>query len=305
MSIINKYKKYFFNPKKLIIPLGTRGFFNWLSDRKYLELAYWAQTGRKLNLKNPKTFNEKIQWLKLYDRKPEYSIYADKYEVRQFISATIGSEYLIPLIGIYKSVDEINWDDLPKQFVLKCTHGSGSNIICPDKSKLNIEDAKIKLKKWMKKSWFWFGREWPYKNIKPRIIVEEFLINEENSIPNDYKCWAFNGEVKFINVHFHEEGKTKINIYNTDWKLQSFGMVYNNNLKINHIKPLNLVRMIKISEKIAKKIGSCFLRVDFYEVNGKLYSGEITFYPTSGFIRFFPDHNELDRKYGDLLELKR
>lgn len=303
--MISKIVKIFKNPKVIILYLLSTRISRIIPDTIFLKIKYRIKVGKVLNLSNPKTFNEKLQWLKLYDRKPEYSIYADKYEVRQFISDTIGSEYLIPLIGIYKSVDEINWDDLPKQFVLKCTHGSGSNIICPDKSKLNIEDAKIKLKKWMKKSWFWFGREWPYKNIKPRIIVEEFLINEENSIPNDYKCWAFNGEVKFINVHFHEEGKTKINIYNTDWKLQSFGMVYNNNLKINHIKPLNLVRMIKISEKIAKKIGSCFLRVDFYEVNGKLYSGEITFYPTSGFIRFFPDHNELDRKYGDLLELKR
>ena len=141
-----------------------------LPDKLFLKKKFRYHTGKKLNLKNPKTFNEKLQWLKLHDRRPEYVTYVDKYAVKDYIKDTIGEEYLIPLIGVYNSVDDINWSQLPNQFVLKCTHGSSSNIICTDKRKLNIKDAKSKLKKWMNKNWFWYGREWPYKNVKPRII---------------------------------------------------------------------------------------------------------------------------------------
>lgn len=303
MRIIRIFKRYLRSPRKLIKVLGALGWFNWFSDRIYLKLVFWAETGKKLNLKNPKTYNEKLQWLKLYDRKPEYSIYVDKYAVRSYIEKTIGDTYLIPLLGIYNSVEEIDWNSLPNKFVLKCTHGSGSNIICTDKNKLDIQASKMKLNKWMKKSWYWFGREWPYKNVKKRIIAEKFLYGIGQAIPKDYKFWTFNGKVKFTNVHFHDNYKTKINIYNRNWELQNYGMVYENDLNILHKKPRNYNKMINYSEKIAKELKLRFVRVDFYEVGDKIYSGEITFFPTSGFIKFYPDHNTLDKKYGDLLKL--
>lgn len=289
------------NPRKLIKPLGHNGFFNWLPDRPYLKLVYWGETGRRLNLNEPHTFTEKLQWLKLHNRKIEYSNYVDKYAVRAHIADTIGEEFLIPLIGVYKSVEEIDWKELPQKFIIKCNHGSGTNIICTDKSRFNIEEAKKKLNFWLKKSWYYFGREWPYKNVKKKIIIEKFLQDEKQDIPMDYKFWVFNGSVKFINVHFKKNGETRINIYNRDWTLQNFGMVYENDLKCIHQRPKNYKIMIDCAEKIAKSLP--FLRVDFYEVNGKAYSGEITFYPTSGFIRFHPNHDELDKMYGDLLNL--
>ena len=150
-----------------------------IPDIPFLKLQYRYHLGQKLNLKNPKTFNEKIQWLKLYDKKPEYTTYVDKYAVREHIKEIIGEEYLIPLIGVYDSVDDIDWDRLPNKFVLKCTHGSSCNIICEDKSELDIETANRKLTKWMNRNWYWYGREWPYKNMKPRILCEEYLVEKK------------------------------------------------------------------------------------------------------------------------------
>src|SRR5690606_20869532 len=152
-----------------------------------------GETGKFLNLRNPKTYNEKLQWLKLYDRNIDYLKYVDKYEVRSYIKEKIGEEYLIPLIDVYDSVEEIDWDSLPDKFVLKCTHGSNCNIICKDKKELDIEDSKNKLEKWMKKSWYWFGREWVYKDLKPRIICEKYMVDESGVELKDYKFFCFNG----------------------------------------------------------------------------------------------------------------
>lgn len=145
---IRNIKRYLKNPKKLILTLVRYGWFHWLLDKSYLKLIYWGEMGKKFNLQNPKTYNEKLQWLKLYDRNPEFSIYADKFDVRKQISETIGDKFLIPLLGVYNSVEEINWNALPNQFVLKCTHGSGANYISSDKNKLNIKEAQKKLRSW-------------------------------------------------------------------------------------------------------------------------------------------------------------
>src|SRR5690554_3625830 len=157
---------------KFTTSLGSRKFLNFLNDKTYLKLAYYGKMNKKLNLKNPKLFTEKLQWLKLNDRNPLYTELVDKYAVRTYIKEQLGKEYLIPLIAVYDKVNEIEWDKLPNQFVIKCTHGSGSNIICRDKNRLSIKESNKKLKKWMRKNWYWFGREWPYKNVKPRIIIE-------------------------------------------------------------------------------------------------------------------------------------
>ena len=155
-----------------------------LPDKIVLKYEYKRIMGRKLDLKNPQTFNEKLQWLKLYDRKAEYTIYSDKFAVREYIKKTIGEEYLIPIIGVYDTVDEIPWNELPNQFVLKCNHGSGCNIICKDKNNLDIDDAIKKLNKWIRKNYYYSTREWPYKNIRPRIVCEVYLGKLEE-VPND------------------------------------------------------------------------------------------------------------------------
>lgn len=264
-----------------------------LPDIIYLKMRYRYHTGKKLNLKEPRTFNEKLQWLKLYDRKPEYSIYVDKYAVRSFIAETIGEEYLIPLIGVYNCVEDIDWDSLPKKFVLKCTHGSGANIICTDKDKFDIEKAKKKLKKWMNKNWYWYGREWPYKDVVPRIIIicEQYL-TDSGDVPDDYKVdykvLCFNGKAKLIEVHIDRYGDHRQDFYDTNWNKTKISqdppksdLVYS--------KPDKLEEMIILSEKLAAEM--IHVRIDWYIIKDKLYFGEITFFDGSGFVPF-EDYND-------------
>lgn len=274
-------------PRKVLRVLGDKGLLNWIPDKQYLKLVYWGETGKRLNIIDPKSFNEKLQWLKLNDRKPEYRIYVDKYAVRSYIAETIGEEYLIPLIGVYDKVEEIDWDSLPDKFVLKCTHGSGSNIICPDKNKLNIEEAKKKLKKWMNKNWYWFGREWPYKDIKPKIICEEF-ISDSKDIPDDYKILCFNGKAKLIEVHIDRYGDHRQDFYDLNWNKTTISQ---NPPKsdIVYKKPNKFDEMIKLSEILAANM--VHVRIDWFIVKDKLYFGEITFYDGSGFVSF-DDYND-------------
>jgi len=271
-----------------------------LPDDLYLKIKFRYHIGQKLNLKNPKTFNAKLQWLKLYDRKPEYVKYVDKYEVRDFIKEKIGEEYLIPLFGVYNNVEEINWSELPDQFVLKCTHGSGCNIICTDKNKLNIKEAKNKLNKWMKKNWFWYGREWPYKNIKPRIICEKYMVDESGIELKDYKFMCFNGKAKcmFVCLNRFSPNGLNVDFYDMDWNPMPFERHYRRSGTIIP-KPKNFDKMVTFAEKLSE--GIPFVRVDFYEANGKLYFGELTLYPGSGFEEFTPE--SYDYLLGSWIEL--
>ncbi|MEK3888434.1 ATP-grasp fold amidoligase family protein [Bacillus sp. FSL K6-3431] len=260
---------------------------NWLADKPYLKLVYRCETGENLNLEKPKTFNEKLQWLKLYDRNSKYNIYADKYDVRAHIEETIGEQYLIPFIGLYDSVDEIDWDALPNQFVLKCTHGSSSNIICSDKNTLNIEDAKKKLRKWMEKSWYWFGREWVYKDIKPRIVCEKYMVDESGTELKDYKIFCFNGKAKLIQVDFNRYKDHKRNLYTTDWQYIDAKIKRPNDASKIIQRPEKLEDMLMLAEKLSANIPHA--RVDFYSINNSIYFGEITFFHGSGFEKFEPD----------------
>lgn len=274
-------------PGKLVRILGDKKFFNWMPDKQYLKLLYKTETGRRLNFKNPRTYNEKLQWIKLYDKKPEYTLYADKYRVREYISKTIGGEHLIPLLDVYNSVSEIEWDGFPDQFVLKCTHGSGSNIICKDKSKLDIVEAERKLEKWMKKNWYWFGREWCYKNIKPRIICEKYMVDESGYELKDYKFFCFNGEPKLVQVDYDRFAGHERNVYSLEWEFIDVIIKYPNNPKRQIEKPKNLDGMIKIAAILSK--GIPHVRVDLYDVNGSIYFGEMTFYHGSGFEKIIPE----------------
>lgn len=298
MSKITTFLNLLKEPNKSIKILGDKKFFNWLPDKPYLKLLFRAEMGQKLNLDNPQTFNEKLQWIKLYDRKPEYTQWVDKYEVRKYIAETIGEEYLIPLIGVYETVDEIPWGELPNKFVLKCTHGSGSNIVCRNKDKLDIAESKKKLNKWMKKNWYWFGREWVYKNIEPRIICEKY-ISEGNGIPDDYKVMCFNGIPKIIQVHKDRFTNQVQDFYTTDWERMKFSQG-TSNINIVQKKPKKLEEMLELSKVLSKGINH--IRVDFYYVNGKLYFGELTFFDGSGFWAFEPE--SYDYLLGSWIDLK-
>ena len=206
---MGKIKTFLQNPQYFITSPAAKGWLDWMPDSLYLKLLYKAATGEKCDLKHPVTFNEKLQWLKLHDRKPEYADMVDKYEVRKIIENSIGAEYLIPCYGVYNSFEEIDFSSHPDQFVLKCTHDSGSVIICKDKTEFDRAAAKQSLDASMKRNYYSTYREWPYKYVKPRIIAELYLIDESGDDVKDYKVMCFNGEAKVLVVHENRFTKGK------------------------------------------------------------------------------------------------
>ena len=276
-----------------------------IPDSIYLKIQFRKKFGRKLNLKNPLTFNEKMQWLKLYDRNPKYTVLVDKYEVKKIVSQVLGKQYIIPTIGVWDKFDDIDFDDLPNQFVLKCTHDSGGLVICLNKKSLKRNEYKEKIEKCLKNNFYYLGREWPYKNVKPRIIAEPLMSNsnDNKNLKNeltDYKFMSFNGKVKCLFVcteRFSADG-LKVNFFDRDWNALPFERYYPRSLKIIN-KPVNYNEMIMFAEKLSENIP--FVRVDFYEIDNKIYFGEITFYPGSGMEEFKP--SEWDRKLGDWIQL--
>lgn len=302
MSIVSKVKSAFEKPMLVFTWLSVHGFLNWMPDKMYLKTAYRISLHKKLNLKTPKTYNEKLQWLKLYDRKPEYTEMVDKFEVRKYIAEKIGEEYLIPLVGgPWESFDEIDFEKLPEQFVLKTTHDSGGVVICTDKNKFDKEKAKEKLTKSMNYCYYWRGREWPYKNAKPKIIAEQYIEDEVTSELRDYKFFAFDGDVKCLFIASDRQNpneETKFDFFDMDFKHLDFenGHPYS---KIYPNKPQEFEKMKELASKLSKGIPQ--LRVDLYEVNGKIYFGELTFFHWSGFVPFNPE--EWDETFGSWLKL--
>lgn len=299
---MNLMKKIFKNPQRIILYFMSLGCFNFLSDMNFLKLKYILIFKRKLNLNNPKTFNEKLQWLKLYDRKKEYISMVDKYEVKKYVIEKIGREYVIETFGIYNNWNEINFEKMPNKFVIKCTHDSGGVIICKDKSCFNYDEAKKKINKFLKRNYYWSGREWPYKNIKPRIIVEEYIENKSEGELNDYKFFCFNGIPKIILVCSERFSSNNMceTWFDENWKfLDIIESGHRIDKKIK--KPQNFEKMKELSKKLSENIP--FVRVDFYEVGGKIFFGELTFYPASGFEKFEP--KEWDYKFGQMLDLSK
>lgn len=286
---------------RVILYLDVRGIIR-LPDEMFIRLAYENNFHKKFNIDNPQTFNEKLQWLKLNDKKEIYTTMVDKYKVKKYVSDIIGEKYIIPTLGVYEKFDDINFSKLPDQFVLKCTHDSGSSIVCEDKSELDIKKARKKINKNLKKNFYYSFREWPYKNVKPRIIVEKYMENIGESL-KDYKFMCFNGKVKCIFVCSNRHTKTGLNIdiFDTDWVKMPFGRAKHPNSKDIIKRPENLEKMIDLSEKLAKDMP--FIRVDFYESNNKIFFGELTFYPSAGFEKFEPE--EYDKILGDMLELPK
>ncbi|GHV12784.1 glycosyl transferase [Spirochaetia bacterium] len=302
-DIFQKLKKYILHPSAfrhyfLIRFIDTR-FARILTDKCFIKLKYSLLLKKKLNLKNPQTYNEKLQWLKLYDRKPEYTIMADKFEVRKYIADTIGEDYLIPLLGIWDSFDDIDFDKLPAQFALKCTHDSGSVIICHDKNNFNKEEARKNITKSLKCNYFFHSREWCYKNIKPRIIAEKYLIDESGVELKDYKIFCFNGEPKIIKVDFNRFIDHKANFYSIQWEYLPITSNYPPDKDIIIKKPETLDLMLDLAGKLSSSLPH--VRVDFYVIDKKIYFGELTFFHASGHTRFAPP--EWDAIIGSWMKL--
>jgi len=275
------------------------------SDSLYLRVYYRLRTGEKLNLSNPVTFNEKMQWLKLHNTSSLCTQMADKYAVRQLIADTIGEQYLIPLLGVWDRFDDINYDELPDRFVLKTTHDSGSVVLCKDKNTLDLKAARKKLTKSLSNNYFWAGREYPYKNIPPRIIAEEYMINEGEFDLPDFKFFCFNGVptvLFYASERFNEKGEkghVKFDYY--DMNLNHLPIKSRGHE--NSSKPLcpfpQFDEMKQLASQLSK--GFPFLRVDFYLINGHVYFGELTFHHDGGVVPFVPE--EWNYTLGDKIVL--
>jgi len=271
-----------------------------LRPRRSLERRFRLRTGKSLNLEQPKTLGEKIQWLKLYYHNPVLTELADKYTVRPHVADKIGEEHLIPLIGAYESVSEINFETLPEKFILKATHGCGWNIICKDKQCFDIEDAKQKLTKWLNTNFYDFELEWQYKDMKPRIVCETLLERPDGKDLYDYKIFFFNGIPKFIQVMVGRETGLTALFFNADWKkIPVFRADLSNKTLVDVPKPEQLDKMLALASRLAPDVP--LVRVDFYIHEKRIYFGELTFTPNGGTARWNPE--QYDQIFGDMIVL--
>lgn len=289
------------NPRLLLNFIVKKlGFL--FSDKIYLQLLYYGNMGKRLNLKNPQTMNEKLQWLKLYNRRPEYTTMVDKFAVKKYVADIIGEEYIIPTLGVWDNFDDIEFDKLPNQFVLKTTHGGGNTgvVICKDKAAFDKDAAKQKLSRSLNCCIFKSYREWPYKNVPRRIIAEKYMEDETGEL-RDFKFYCFNGYVDCVLYCFdRNSGDTKFYFFDKDWNLKRYNKKGKEAPKgFTLPKPQNIEKMFELASKLS--YGLPFARVDFYNNNGKIFFGEITLYPASGF-----DYNrlpEMDLHFGNLIKL--
>lgn len=282
------------NDKRIFCDKLILRCFKWLPDSLFLRFRYYFIVGRRLILHNPKRFNEKLQWLKLYNQRPEYTNMVDKITVKDYVGKLIGYKYIIPTFKVWDNTTNINIDELPEQFVLKTNHdgGSGGVIICKNKKNFDFEAAKKKLEKSLNNNIYLNFREWPYKNVKPAIFAEELLEDSLNEELLDYKVMCFDGEPKLIQLHKGRKSHHTQDFYDLQWNKQTISQVgypLDNSIEAS---PVNLTEMINLSRILANQIP--FVRIDWYEVRGKLYFGEITFFDGSGFVDFEQDEiNEL------------
>lgn len=298
--MFDKIKKIF-QPNRLLGFLLRKTARFW-PDKLFLQFKFRLLMGKKLNLKAPKTFNEKLQWLKLYNRRPEYTMMVDKYAVKQYIANKIGDQYVIPTLGLWSKVEDIDWDSLPNQFVLKTTHGGGSCgvVICKDKSTFDKEAARLKLQESLDSDIYINYREWPYKDVPKRIIAEQYLTNNGHEL-EDYKIHNFNGVPKLILVckNRFEESPMIDDFYSIDWQLLDIRRPGHPNSSSPQETPEKLEEMLLLAEQLSKNIP--FLRTDFYMIQGKVYFGELTFFPAAGMSKFEPE--EWDEVLGNWLSL--
>lgn len=283
--------------KDILDYMDSRGVFNFMPDELYLKFMFRLRMHRKLDLENPRFFNDKIQWTKLYDRRPEYTTFVDKYAVKQYVAQKIGPQYIVPTLGVWNQFDDIDFESLPDKFVLKCTHDSGGLVICKDKKALNVDHARKKINKCLKRNYYWMGREWPYKNVPHKIIAEQYMADDLR----DYKLFCFNGVPRMTLVcseRFTKDG-LKEDFYDEAWNHLDVQRPEHGNAILPIERPKQYELMKELAAKLSEKMP--FARIDFYEINDKVYFGEITFYPASGFEGFKPE--EWDLKLGEWIKL--
>ncbi len=269
-----------------------------LSDKTVVNAIYKKRVGKKPDLENPKTFNEKLQWLKINNQNPEYTRIVDKVTFKDYITEKIGSQYTVPTLGVWEKFDDIDFDKLPDKFVLKCNHDSGGLVICKDKSKLDIASTKKKIEKCLKRNYYWASREWPYKNVKPCILAEEYLDLPEGLV--EYKVFGFNGEAKVIDVCMgiaHTQNRTNT-FFDREWNRLPIQTLLPNE-KGDVEAPAELPEMLEIADKLSQGIPQ--VRVDFYIYKGQIYVGEMTFFHNSGMCKINPDG--WDEKLGSYIDL--
>nr|WP_321262488.1 ATP-grasp fold amidoligase family protein [uncultured Sphaerochaeta sp.] len=298
-SILHKLYKGFRKPALFGEYLLGKAVARLLPDRIFLLLLYRIKMGKPLPLDNPITYNQKLQWLKLYDHNPKYVDLVDKFAVREYVKDTIGEQYLVPLFGVYNTVMEIDFSALPDQFVMKPTHTSGDVLICTDKLSLSTSTVREIASRWLQKRYYWGVREWPYKNIAPRIVCEKLLIDESGFELKDYKVFCFNGIPKFIQVDFSRFSSHKRNFYSLDWKLLDFENGYPSDHSVHIEKPVCLEEVITLAKQLSKNMPH--VRVDFYICGSQIYFGELTFYHGSGYKKFTPE--SYDTLFGGYIDL--
>lgn len=299
---MNRVLEKLLNPRKLLLVILSRVFVN-MEDERYLKIWYFLMTKERLNLDNPKTFNEKLQWLKLYNIRSLYTKLVDKHEVKAWVKERIGEEYVIPTLGVWDSFDDINFDELPDKFVIKCTHDSGGYLICKDKSTFDVNAARKFFKRALKRRLYKTSREYVYKGVKPRIIAEPLLVDESGKELKDYKFFCFQGEPKFFFILSNRmSSKYNIDYFDMDMNRLPFGFTYTKiSAPINYQKPQNFEKMKELSAVLSKNIPH--VRVDFYNINGRIYFGEMTFYHSAGVAPVKP--KKWERILGDWIELPK
>ena len=296
---MNKINYFLHNPK-VFLEIGLLKLLKYLPDEEFLKIKYRFRMRKRLNLKNPQTYNEKLQWLKLYDRKPIYTNMVDKAEAKEYVAELIGNQYIIPTYGVWDKWEDIDFEKLPDQFVLKTTHDSGGVAICKNKSTFDFEGARRKLTKSLRHNYFLDNREWPYKNVPHRLLAEKYMEDETGEL-RDFKFFAFGGKVKalFIATERFKKGEdTKFDFFDENFKHLPFT---NGHPNADHTlpEPPAFEKMKELAEKLSKGIPQ--LRVDFYNINGKIYFGELTFFHWSGIMPFVPE--EWDFRFGQWIKL--
>lgn len=283
-------------PSWIFLPLFESGLLAWMPDQMYLKWEYHALTGKRLRLNPPQTFNEKIAWIKLHDRKPVYQKLADKYAVRPFIKEHLGEEWLVPLIGVWDNSEDIDYAMLPERFVLKCSHGYGSTVLCKNKADLDLAAVLKKFEKSMKTNYFTRSREWAYKGARPKIIAEALVDDHGGERPADYKFMCFNGRVRYVCISrgLGDFSKGSVSFFDADGNRMPFKRLDYPDYPGDFVLPKHFEQMKLAAEKLAENIRGPFVRVDFYEMAGHVYFSEFTFYPCGGTIFFdLPEYDEI------------
>lgn len=298
MSVFSKIKKALINPYWFFSVILRRLSFLIKDDCTFVKFEYYLGMHKKLNLDAPQTYNEKLQWLKLNCRQDRYSALVDKYEVKNIVADIIGEQYIIPTLGVWDKFEDIDFDLLPEQFVLKCTHDSGGLVICDDKETFDIKAAKKKIERSQRKNYYYEHREYPYKGVCPRIIAEKFMVDNKCNELRDYKFFCFGGEVKFMFIASDRPHDTRFDFFDRNFEHLPITQGHPMADKLIN-KPAGFEEMIRLAEKLSKDIPH--VRVDFYEVNDSIYFGEMTFFHFSGNVPFEPE--EWDYKIGEMLTL--